>query len=101
MPEVNVERNDVAHRFEVKLNGRIAKLNYSRSGDTINYIHTEVPPEFRGQGIGGKLAKAALDYAQNEGLKVTPSCPFLASYVRRHPEYLQVLTPEYRKKLGS
>jgi predicted GNAT family acetyltransferase len=50
-------------------------------------LHTEVPDALEGQGYGAALAKAALSYAKDEGMKVIPSCPFVSTYVRRHPEY--------------
>jgi len=53
----------------------------------MDLLHTEVPPEHEGQGYGGALAKAALDYARAEKLRVIPTCPFVRAYVKRHPEY--------------
>ena len=62
-------------------------LTYNQQGDTIYFIHTEVPPALEGKGVGGELAKAGLDYARANNLKVVARCPFVASYVKRHPEY--------------
>jgi len=47
----------------------------------------EVPLALEGKGIGNELAKAALDYARSEGLRVVPRCRFIAAYIKRHPQY--------------
>jgi predicted GNAT family acetyltransferase len=53
--------------------------------------HTGVEPRFEGRGIGGKLAKYALDTARERDLKVAPWCPFIAAYIRKNPEYADLV----------
>ena len=62
-------------------------LEYIRGDDLVIYPHTEVDPAFEGQGVGGTLARAALEDARARGLKVRASCPFVAGWLVRHPEY--------------
>ncbi|MDQ3244534.1 MAG: N-acetyltransferase [Gemmatimonadota bacterium] len=69
------------------MNGQLAMAEYVRTGDTIRFVHTEVPEEFQGQGIGETLAGVALDYARAENLRVVPMCQFIDAYMRRHPDY--------------
>ena len=83
----NVVRNDAQNRFEIREGDQIAQLAYDVSGGEIALVHTEVPPSLEGDGYGSALAKAALDYARAQHLRVVPSCPFVAGYIRRHPEY--------------
>lgn len=87
MDALTVVNNEAEKRFEVVVDGETAVLEYIRAGGNITYTHTEVPPSLEGQGIGGKLARHALDFARDNGLKVIPICPFVTSYLRRHPEY--------------
>lgn len=61
-------------------------LDYRRGRSTIALVHTEVPEELQGQGIGSSLIKGALTYARKEGLKVLPRCPFTAAYISRHED---------------
>ena len=61
------------------------QVTFSLGG--IAYIHTEVPPELAGRGLGSILVRHILDYAQNEGLKVKAVCPFVKAYIDKHPEY--------------
>jgi predicted GNAT family acetyltransferase len=83
----NVVRNEAQNRFEIREGDQIAQLAYDVSGGEIALVHTEVPPPLEGEGYGSALAKAALDYARAQHLHVVPSCPFVAGYIRRHPEY--------------
>jgi len=82
------------HRFEVRLDRATAILVYKLGGDTIYFVHTEVPPEMEGKGIGGRLAKAGLEYARENELKVVARCPFVASYLQRHPEYSDLVSTD-------
>ena len=59
-------------------------------------IHTEVEERFEGHGIGGRLARFALDQARAEGLAVLPFCPFVNDWMKRHPEYTDLVPPAYR-----
>ncbi len=86
--ESDIRLNVLANRFEVTLgDAAIAILEYQIAGKNIIFTHTEVPVEYEGQGIAGKLAHVALEYAKNEGYKVQALCPYVAAYVRQHPEY--------------
>ncbi len=91
MSEVEIRRNEAAQRFEAEVGGKLAYLQYVPDGDRIAYVHTEVPDAFEGKGIGSQLVKTALGYAREQGLTVIPSCPFVASYIKRHPEYQDVV----------
>ena len=75
-----------ASRFAYEGAGQRAELSYRRRGDRLVLVHTEVPVDLEGQGIGGQLVEAAVDYAAGHGLTVVPSCPFARSWLDRHPE---------------
>lgn len=79
------------HRFELTIGGKQAFLDYQRIGQTLTLLHTEVPSEMRGFGAGGKLAQAALEFARSQGLRVKPQCPFASGYIRKHPEYADLV----------
>ncbi|MFZ5858109.1 MAG: GNAT family N-acetyltransferase [Chloroflexota bacterium] len=75
------------NRFVIRADGHTAELTYSLLGSTILFTHTGVPSEWEGQGIGSKLAKAGLEYARANGLKIQSICSFVTRYLQRHPEY--------------
>ncbi len=86
-PRPEVVNNTVASRFEIRESDAVAFLDYLISGGRLNLVHTEVPAAFQGRGYAGELARAGLEYAQERGLRVVPSCSFVAGYIARHPEY--------------
>jgi predicted GNAT family acetyltransferase len=83
--------NTAAHRFEIHDGGAVAFLDYRMHSDAIEYLHSETPPELRGRGYAGALAKFALDRDKAAGRKVIPTCPFVKTYIERHPEYAPLI----------
>ncbi|WP_193610591.1 GNAT family N-acetyltransferase [Nocardioides lijunqiniae] len=80
------------HRFEITADGTLAGFaEYELSDGVMDLTHTVVRDEFEGKGIGGTLVKHALDAARDRGLRVVPSCPFVASYIERHPAYADLV----------
>lgn len=65
--------------------------DYSVQGRLVVLSHTEVDPAFEGHGIGSALAKAALDDVRRKGLRAVPSCPFIRSWIDRHPDYADTI----------
>jgi uncharacterized protein len=80
-----------AGRFEIGEHGSLGSLTYTLRDGLLRLVHTEVPPAARGKGHADKLARAALEYARREGLRVSPVCSFVAKYIQRHPEYKQLV----------
>jgi predicted GNAT family acetyltransferase len=89
----SVSDNPSLNRFEMPVDGHVAFVSYRRNGDVISLDHAEVPRELEGRGIGSKLVKATLDAIRTEGIRLVPRCSFVAAYVRRHPEYADMLAP--------
>ncbi|HET9143739.1 GNAT family N-acetyltransferase [Actinophytocola sp.] len=82
------------HRYEARLGAAVAGfIDYRAAGAERTFRHTQVVPEFEGRGVGGALARAALDDLRARSLTVRPLCPFVAGWIQRHPEYLDVVTP--------
>jgi predicted GNAT family acetyltransferase len=79
------DNTDVS-RFELHADGWLAELIYRVRGDRLVLVHTEVPAELEGRGIGGRLVTAAVDRAAREGLTLVPLCPFARDWLERHPE---------------
>ena len=80
------------HRFEMEEGGTTAIIAYRRLGDgAIELVHTEVPEELSGQGVGSRLVRGALDLIRAEGLRVIPSCSFVAAWIGKHPDYAEMV----------
>ena len=93
--EINLEELEVIHnpaenRFETWIDGYLSKLDYIQDGGNFVITHVGVYPEFRGQGVAGKIVQAGLEYAKENSLRVIPMCPYAAAYIRKHPEYAEL-----------
>ena len=86
-----VSNNPVHHRYELKADGHIAATYYKIADGIITFIHTEVPPELGGKGIGSKLVKGALDQVRAQGLKAVVHCPFVRGWIEKHPDYADLV----------
>ena len=91
MATLPVENNPPENRFEVNVDGETAVLLYEQSDNQLTILETLVPPAIEGRGVGSALAKAGLDYAVENNLRVMVICPFVKAYVQRHPEYLDIV----------
>lgn len=100
MADLQVVMNEAEQQFQVKLDGHVAFAEYRLIDHGIILPHTVVPEAFEGRGVGSALAKTALGYARDHGLKVIPLCPFIAGYIQKHPEWKDVVHETYIEKLG-
>lgn len=95
--EVRVADAPDRSRFEVTVGGELAGLaEYRLRPGRIVLTHTEVGEAHQGLGLAGKLAAAALDSARERGLEVTPLCPYIAGYIRKHPRYRDLVDERHR-----
>lgn len=82
-------------RYEVVRDGSVLGFAaYQRAEGLIVFTHTEVDPALEGQGIGAALVRGALDDVRDQGLPVLPICPFVQSWLARHPDYADL---DYRR----
>lgn len=99
-PEVLVRDAPDRSRFEITVDGKLAGFSEYRSRPgRIVFTHTEVDDAYQGRGLAGRLVRAALDRARRLELEVTPLCPYVANYIRRHPEYLDLVDEHHRAQL--
>ena len=90
---VTVRDNPEASRYEILDGDELAGfLVCRRDGDVLTMVHTEVQPEREGQGVGSELARGALDDVRAQGLRVQPLCPFVSAWIRRHPDYADLVS---------
>jgi len=96
-----VTDNQAEARFELRAGGRLAELLYRRHGNRLVLIHTEVPEELEGRGLGGTLVMAAVDRAAREDLTVVPLCPFARGWLQRHPDVASRVAIDWGGPQGS
>jgi hypothetical protein len=85
--EYDVVDNKDRSRFEVRLDDDFAFVDYRWRGHALAIMHTEVPKKYEGKGIAAAMVKHVLDHAREAGLNILVYCPYTAMYIKRHPEY--------------
>ena len=101
MREVVVTDEPEQSRYVLEVGGeQVGLLDYRRKPDQIALIHTEVEPSSEHHGLGSTLVVRALDDAREQGLAVLPYCPFVSAYIKRNPEYLELVPEARRDRFG-
>ena len=88
---MDVIENTGENRFELTLDGGTALVAYRRDGERLVLVHTEVPEQFAGQGVGSKLAKGVFELLRTSGRKAVVRCEFLKGWIAKHPDYNDVV----------
>jgi predicted GNAT family acetyltransferase len=90
---MDITRNDDSKRYEARdAQGAVAGFaEFKLTDDLVVFTHTEVDPAYEGQGVGSALVRDALDEVRGSGRKVLPVCPFVKSWIDRHPDYADLL----------
>ncbi len=86
-----IENNTEKKEYFIDLKEYKPKIEYIKTTDKIFLTHTEVPTELEGKGIGSIMVKFALEDIDKQGLKLVPLCPFVAAYIKRHPEWRRLV----------
>jgi uncharacterized protein len=89
--DARVVDNSAAKRFELAIGDSLAVAYYRIEGDRFVLLHTEVPQELSGQGIGTELAEGVFEQLHAAGRRVIAKCPFMARIASRHLEYAKML----------
>lgn len=84
--------NKAAHQYELHFEGYMAVITYHLHQGAIELEHTVVPEALGGKGIGSAIAKYALEAAIKANVKVIATCPFIKTYIERHPQYQSLVT---------
>jgi predicted GNAT family acetyltransferase len=92
MRDVTVQDNPAELRYEARADGElIGEIRYRSKPGLVVLVHTEVAPSAEGTGVGSLLVEQALDDIRKRGLHVVPLCPFVGAYIRRHPDYADLV----------
>lgn len=77
------------HRYEIRESDQVVGFTQYRLPDDehVDFIHTESSPEYAGQGLAARLVTFALDDVRAQNKRIIPHCPYVAGFIRKHPEY--------------
>jgi predicted GNAT family acetyltransferase len=96
-----VADNPAASRYELHVNGDLAGfVDYRLRGEVISLVHTEVEPAFQGAHLATHLARFSLDDARKRGLAVLPYCPYINAWIKKHPDYTDLVPQDRRADFG-
>ena len=86
--DISINNQTSRRRYELAVGGTLAAVaEYRPRGGSIEFVHTEVMPQYEGKGLAQQLARHALDDVRNQGRKAVASCSYIAGYIERHPQY--------------
>ncbi|MFL6162529.1 MAG: GNAT family N-acetyltransferase [Jatrophihabitantaceae bacterium] len=95
--QIAIHDNPDASRYEAWVDGELAGFAvYRLLPGKVVFVHTEVGQAWEGHGVGTVLAGEALDEVRRQGKQVTPLCPFIAGFIHRHPEYVELVDEQHR-----
>ena len=100
MLDPEIHDNAELKRYELPVDGERAVVTYNLSPPNLMITETLVPQRLEGQGIASRLAKHVVADAKARDLLILPVCPFFSAYLKKHPEYGDVVHPTYRGLLG-
>jgi uncharacterized protein len=86
-----VRNNPARTRYELEVDGHLAVAVYTLAPGVITFVHTEVPKDLGGRGVGTTLARGALEDVRRQGLKVVVRCSFIKAFMAKHPEFNDLL----------
>jgi predicted GNAT family acetyltransferase len=90
--KLTIADNPAGRRYEARIGEQLVGwVDYGRVRNRLVAIHTEVPPEFGGRGIGSALVKHVVADARSSGFSITPRCPLFETWFQRHPVDRDVL----------
>ena len=89
--EYEIVHNPDDQRFQTDVDGHRCQLDYTFTDDVISMNRVYVPSPVEGRGIAGAITRYALDYARPRGWKVKPECPYVATWIERHPDYADLI----------
>jgi predicted GNAT family acetyltransferase len=89
--DIPLIQNKEEEQFEMHIDGAVALIAYQEQGNNYALIHTEVPEVLEGKGIASILVLKTFNFIEAEGRKIIPLCPFVQSYLKRHPEWERIV----------
>lgn len=91
--DIPLTNNELSRQFELIIDQVKAKIEYDLQKDRIFLLHTEVPQALAGRGVGNAIVEKALQYIDANNLKLVPLCPFVAAFLKKHPDWKRLLAP--------
>ena len=99
--KLEVIKNNTNNRFELTVDNQIAFIDFKQEEATLKLIHTESPEELAGRGVATALIEKTLIYFKENNLVLVPLCPLVFAYLKRHPEWIDIVREDYKERLRN
>ena len=94
----DIFRNDEESRYEVTVDGALARIDFRMMSGALALMHTEVPDAIASRGVARELTEYAIQDARFRSLEILPFCPYVTAYIKRHPEYVELVSDRFKAK---
>ncbi len=95
LENIELVKNETDKQFEMVVEGHKAFIQYQELPNKIALVHTEVPEELGGKGVGTALVEKTLNSIKESGKKIMPYCSFVFAYIKRHPEWKTIVSEKF------
>jgi len=92
---ISLVKNESKKRFEIKVNGHFAFINYGETENQIALVHTEAEPALAGTGAAAAVVEKTLQYIKESGKKLLPFCPYVFAFIKKHPEWKVIVDENF------
>ena len=92
---IELIKNETDKHFEMTVDGYLSFIQYHELSDRIALVHTEVPEELGGKGVGTALVEKTLNFIKETGKQIMPYCPFILAYIKRHTEWKPLVSEKF------
>ena len=93
--DIELQKNDSKKRFEIEVDGHFAFINFGEKANQIALVHTEAEPELAGTGAASAVVEKTLEWIESNDKTLLPFCPFVFSYIKKHPEWKRIVDKGY------
>jgi len=93
--DIPLHKNEETKRFEIKVDGHLAFIDYRERGDKVSLIHTEAEPELAGTGAAKAVVETTLNWIAENNKTILPYCPYVFGYIKRNPEWKQIVDKSF------
>ena len=91
MTEIEINDNSFLRQFETKVDGILAKIEYSSQERKVFLTKLVIPEEIEQEGFKEDFIKAVLHEIQEKNLRVVPTSPQIAGFLRKNRQYKEML----------
>ncbi len=78
-------------QFTLEVDGKVARIDYTKRNGKLYLVHSEVPHELRGKGAGKVLVEKTFGYIEEHGLEAVAVCSFIKAVAQRSPKWSRII----------